>query len=142
MTGDASCEPQSEKSADFLTELHQGMRNELASHVTREKKSTQDIGRRALRRIKRTAEIEADLLADYVQKAIARAVEEETARHMKKRRTFPMDAGSLVPNSGRDPAFVAPAISRASTGGAVTNARSLESPMPRQPQTSATTSVK
>jgi hypothetical protein len=142
MTGDASCEPQGEISAYFLTGLRQDMRNELASHITSEKKITQDIGCRALRRIKRTAETEADLLADYVQKAITKAVEEETARQMKKQRTLPMDAGCLVPNSGRGPAFAAPAISLGNTGGAVANACSLEPPMPRQPQTSAATSVK
>ena len=91
MAGDASCKFLGGASGRLLAEMRQDMRNELATRVGKSKKRVQDIGRKALQRIKRAAEIEADMLKECTQNAVASAVEEEVARLMKKRRLLPVD---------------------------------------------------
>ena len=71
MAGDASCEFLGDASGLLLADMRQDMRNELATRVDKGKKSVQDIGRKALQRIKRAAEIEADMLKECTQNAVA-----------------------------------------------------------------------
>ena len=124
MAGDASYKFIGDASGLLLADMRQDMRNELATRVDKGKKSVQDIGRKALQRIKRAAEIEADMLKECTQNAVAIAVEKEVARLMKKRRLLPVDTccDALV----HAPTPAAPQSLQASAGDSNSSAGSPE----------------
>ena len=132
MAGDASCRFLGHASGPLLAEMRRDMRNELATRMARGKKSVRDIGCKALQRIKRAAEIEAGMLKECTQKAVASAVEKKVADLMKKRRLLLV--GTCCDALAHAPTLAPPKSSRASAGDSNSNAGSSEVRTPYQPQ--------